>query len=114
MCRPSWIANRGTYWQPAGERGAVEVRFADAQRVNRVVLQEAIAVQGQRVERHAVDAWVDGAWREIATGTTIGYQKILRCPAVETDRLRVRIEASRLAPTLSEVSAHLHDAAGEE
>jgi alpha-L-fucosidase len=103
-----------TVWQPTGERGAVEIRLAGPRRINRVVLQEAIALQGQRVERHAVDAWLDEAWREVATGTTIGYKKILRFPAVKMARLRVRIEASRGVPSLSEVSAHFYDTEGDD
>ena len=95
-----------TYWQPAGERGSIEIRLAKASRANRVVLREAVAAQGQRIERHAVDAWLSRGWHEVATGTTVGHRKILRFPAVRAQRLRVRIEASRGWPTLAEVSVH--------
>lgn len=74
--------------------------------LNRLVLQEAIAANGERVEQHAVDAWVEGDWKEIARATNIGYKRILRFPDVTTDKLRIRILASRLTPALCTVSAH--------
>ncbi len=74
--------------------------------VNRILLQEAVATHSERVEAHAVDAWVDGGWKEIARGTNIGYKRILRFPEVTTDRLRIRITASRLTPAIATVSAH--------
>ncbi len=88
----------------------VEVRMPRRVRINRLVLQEAVGVRGERVERHAVDAWIDGAWRQIARATNIGYKRILRFPDVETDRLRIRVEAMRAAPALCRLSAHRYDA----
>lgn len=75
---------------------------------NRLVLQEAIAQCGERVEKHAVDAWIDGTWKEIAHATNIGYKRILRFPDITTDKIRIRILDSRSAPALSKVSAHLY------
>ncbi|MCL1668303.1 alpha-L-fucosidase [Elizabethkingia ursingii] len=37
--------------------------------VNRIVLQEAVSTHSERVENHAVDAWIDGAWKELAAAT---------------------------------------------
>ncbi len=64
------------------------------------MLQEQITV-GQRVERFALEAWLEDGWREIARSTTIGYKRLLRFPEVTTQRVRVRIEDSRLCPTLA-------------
>ena len=75
---------------------------------NRFVIQEAISTHSQRIEEHALDAWVNGEWEEIATGTTVGYKKILRFPAIETGKFRIRILKSRLEPTISNVSAHYY------
>ena len=40
-------------------------------------------------------------WREVAAGTTVGYQKIARFDAVETDEIRIRITDSRVCPVIS-------------
>ena len=73
---------------------------------NRVVLQEPVAVRGERIEQHAVDAWIDGAWREVARGTNIGYKRILRLPDVTASKIRIRVPATRARAALSTVSLH--------
>ena len=79
-----------------------------ASTINRVMLQEAIATHGERVESHAVDAWIDGNWKEIARATNIGYKRILRFPEVTSSKLRIRVLESRLDPAISHVSAHYY------
>lgn len=74
--------------------------------INRIVIQEAVRTSGERVEEHAVDAWIDGEWKEIAKATNIGYKRILRFADVTTDKLRLRLLASRLTPTIATISAH--------
>lgn len=76
--------------------------------INRIMLQEAVATNGERVEKHAVEAWINGAWKEIVVSTNIGYKRILRFPEVTTDKLRVRLLESRLTPAISHISAHYY------
>lgn len=73
---------------------------------NRVMLQEPIALHGERIEEHAIDVWQDGKWQEVAHATNIGYKRILRFPDVTTTKLRVRVIASRFEAYLSTVSLH--------
>lgn len=77
---------------------------------NRLMLQEPVQARGERVVEHAVDAWVDGAWQEIAHATNIGYKRILRFPEVTTSQIRIRITAARLTPALCHISAHYYPA----
>jgi alpha-L-fucosidase len=51
--------------------------------------------QGQRIEAFAFDAWTGQEWQEIAAGTTVGWKKLLRFPALEATKVRVRILKSR-------------------
>ena len=74
--------------------------------INRIVLQEAIATVGERAERFAVDARIDGEWKEIATSTNIGHKRILRVNDMETDALRFRLIQSRAMVAISKMSAH--------
>lgn len=76
--------------------------------INRIMLQEAIATHSERVEKHAVDVWVDNEWREIAVASNIGYKRILRFPEVTTSKIRVRVLESRLTPAISHISAHYY------
>lgn len=50
--------------------------------INVVMLQEDIT-KGQRVEAFTVEALTDNGWKEVGKGTTIGYKRMLRFPAVK-------------------------------
>lgn len=91
-----------TYWTTPDwtDAATIEFRLPRAQRFNRVMLCEHIRT-GQRIERCAIDAYLDGRWVEIAHGTTVGAKRLLRFNAIRTDRVRVRILDSRVRPTLS-------------
>jgi alpha-L-fucosidase len=58
---------------------------------------------GQRVDEFVAEAWVDGAWKEIAKATSVGSARILQFPAVKTSKLRVRITKSAVPPAVSEI-----------
>jgi len=74
--------------------------------INRFVIQESVTTHSERIEAHALDAWVNGEWKEIAAGINVGYKRILRFRPVTSNRFRIRILQSRLEPAISEVSAH--------
>ena len=67
-------------------------------------LREQIRL-GQRVDAFGIDAWSNGAWKEIHAGKTIGNQVLVRLSQpVTTDRLRLRITESAGVPCISEFS----------
>ena len=74
-------------------------------RFNIVCLREDIS-RGQRVAEFAVDAFVEGEWKEIAHGTTIGYKRLLRVPTVNTGKVRVRVIKSFGKPHLGKTSIY--------
>ena len=88
------------------KNGELVVTWPTPVTFNRVMLQEPVGVSGERVERHAVDAWINGQWKEVAHATNIGYKRILRMSDVTTSKIRVRIIASRATPSLSHLSLH--------
>jgi alpha-L-fucosidase len=80
-------------------------------------LREQIRL-GQRVDAFVIDAWLDGAWKEIHAGRTIGNQVMVRlADPVTTNRLRLRITESAATPCISEFSLYrlpgLRPASGE-
>lgn len=75
---------------------------------NRIAIQEAIALRGERVEEHVVEAWIDRKWKEIAHATNIGYKRILRFPDVTTNKIRIRFTETRMDAAISKVSAHYY------
>ncbi|HFK5536936.1 TPA: alpha-L-fucosidase [Elizabethkingia anophelis] len=75
---------------------------------NRIMLQEAVSTHGERVESHAVDAWIDGEWKEIATATNIGYKRILRFSEVTTRKIRLRVLQDRGRVAISHIAAYYY------
>ncbi|SNR40170.1 alpha-L-fucosidase [Maribacter sedimenticola] len=84
----------------------VEVTLPKATKINRFLVQEHVEVYGERVSEHALDAWINDEWKEVASATNIGYKRILRFPEIETTKLRLRILSSRYTPVLQHISAH--------
>lgn len=54
--------------------------------INVVMLREDIS-KGQRTETFTVEALTAGGWKEIAKGTTVGYKRLIRIPAIEATQL---------------------------
>ena len=74
--------------------------------VSHVVIKEHIPMS-QRVESYGIDIRnPDGTYTEMAAGTTIGYQKIVKFDPAATDEVRIRITDSRVCPILSFVGVY--------
>jgi alpha-L-fucosidase len=96
--------DNGTYWMPAEGTAApsLEWTFSAEKSFDCLLLQERITV-GQRIEKFRLEAWSGSAWKEIVRGTTVGYKRLIRFPAVKAGRVRLVIDGSRTSPTLSTV-----------
>ncbi len=90
------------------DKTSIEITTPSEITCNRFVIQEAISTNGERVEEHALDAWVNGEWKEISSATNIGYKRILRFPDVSSNKFRLRILKSRFTPVISNISAHYY------
>ncbi len=104
----------GSSWSPSAgaTTGTLELTLRKASAFDRIRLGENIT-RGQHVQQFAVDVWTGTAWTTVATGTTIGYARILLLPApVTADRIRFRVVQSRATPHLSTLGLYLKDPAG--
>ena len=98
-----------SYWAvPDGDcTPSFEIRLPESRVFNRVLLQEYIPL-GQRVSSFTIEASTDGApWREIASGTTIGYKRILLTEKTRADAIRVRITGALACPVLNRFGLYL-------
>ena len=95
------------YWATADDvvAGDVELKWSEPQNISYVVIQEHIAL-GQRVRKFEVEAMVDGAWKSVASGTTVGYKRILPLEGVQSNALRVRFIDSRGPLTIARIAAY--------
>ncbi len=96
-----------TYWctDDGVKKGVLTIDLDKRQEVNLVLLQEHIAL-GQRVKAFKVEVLLDGNWKEVAQGTTIGYKRILHFPPVKTDKIRVTIQDARACPLLNNIEVY--------
>lgn len=70
-----------------------------------VTLAEDIAL-GQRVQTFTIEARVDGEWKWIGGGTTIGNRRIVRTVPAPTRELRIRFDRAKAAPKIREIAVH--------
>ncbi|MDO5977394.1 alpha-L-fucosidase [Flavivirga spongiicola] len=91
-----------------GDKNEIIIETKEPITTNRITLQEAITTHSERIEKHAVDAWINNEWQEITTATNVGYKRILRFPEVTSGKFRVRILETRLSPAISNITAHYY------
>lgn len=96
------------YWQPATEEMPSEITITMKEfcKVSYVVIMEQIRLS-QRVERFCIDAAdLQGDWKQIFEGTTIGYKKICKLNPVHTNKIRIRILECRSNPAIRFVGVY--------
>jgi alpha-L-fucosidase len=93
----AWSAAR----QPTGNTGGLVLDLGGNKTFDVISVQEDLNV-GMRTLSFAVDRWTGSGWTQLATDTTIGHKKLVRLGSpVTTDRVRLRITASRAAPAIA-------------
>jgi alpha-L-fucosidase len=100
--------NKDTYWtlDDGVTTGWLEVDLAAPQEFNIVRTEEFIQL-GQRVSKYKIEADIDGQWKPIADGTTIGYRKLDRFPKIRASKVRLTIVEARACPTIKSFGVHL-------
>lgn len=103
-----------TFWTTRGKdtSAVLELTLKGQQTFDVLALQENIRV-GQRIEKFRLDYWDGTSWKEAASGTTVGYKRLLRFNPVTTSKVRLTILASRLNPTLAEFGLYKRPATAE-
>lgn len=82
-----------------GQGDILELDLGKAATVDHVVTMEDIS-QGERVREYAVEGWVEGEWREMCKGASIGHKKIDRFDAITTSKVRLRCTDCAAAPVI--------------
>jgi alpha-L-fucosidase len=83
----------------------IDLQFPAKQTFNVLSLQENIRI-GQRVEKFVLECFEGNEWKKITEGTTVGYKRLLRFNSITTDKVRLKIESSRLNPAISEMGLY--------
>ncbi|TLS25673.1 hypothetical protein PpBr36_07272 [Pyricularia pennisetigena] len=99
--------NRDTYWtmEDGQTTGSVEVDMGGTATIEAVAVQEHIPL-GQRVGGYAFEVLADGAWKEVVSGTSVGYGRIDRLNTTVTGtRLRLRVTQANAVPLIQGIQA---------
>ena len=98
-----------TYWatDDSVTSASFTVYFRRDREVSSVMIQEYIPL-GQRVKEFSVECRLAGTgeWKEVCRGTTIGYKRIMRFPAVKASEVRFNILDSYACPLINNVAIY--------
>ena len=98
--------DRYSYWATDDSVSKPEliVNLQDSTTFNVIRLRENIKL-GQRIEGAAVDVWTGNSWKQIASVTSIGANRLIRLPGNITSlKLRLRITASPVCIALGDLA----------
>ena len=74
----------------------IEIKLPAAVTINRFKIQEPVAKYSERIEKVALDAWIDGTWKEISSASKCRIQThnaFFRCHKRSIPPARRRIQA---------------------
>ncbi len=96
-----------TYWATDDGilDGTITLHFNQLTQINYIVLQEYINL-GQRVKQFEVEYLSDGEWKLAASGSTIGYKRILKVGPLVTNAIRVHITDARACPVIANLEVY--------
>jgi alpha-L-fucosidase len=99
--------NLDTYWATDDTvmSAVLEVELGGAVPFNVIRIQEPVQL-GQRVSAYRVEAEIDGRWRTVHVGTTVGHKKLDRIETVAASRVRLVIDRARAHPLIAEFGIH--------
>lgn len=96
--------NKQSYWAVNDGTTTATVTFdlKSEKEFNCLGVQEFIAL-GQRVNNFRIEAEVNGQWKEIFKGSTIGHKKLARFPTVKSSKIRLVIADALASPVIESV-----------
>ena len=99
--------DKETYWATDDNitLASVVINFPEPKEIHYFIIQEYIRL-GQRVKAFSVEALVDNQWIEIASGTTIGYKRILEFEQLKAQGIRFSIRESKACPVISNIEVY--------
>jgi len=93
-----WAVNDGVL------NASLEIDFQESVMVNAMLIREYIRL-GQRICAFTIEAMMGEEYQEVATGTTVGNRRIVKFPMVETDKLRINLDA-KAPPVISTIEVY--------
>ncbi|HTJ29014.1 MAG TPA: alpha-L-fucosidase [Acidobacteriaceae bacterium] len=104
-----------TFWSaPQGSHAAtLEVNFDKPVTFNRTLTMEWLN-DGQHVQKYAIEAWVNGAWKRVSEAEAIGHKKIDVFAPVTATKVRLNILSSSSEAHIREFQLYNVEPTAEE
>ena len=91
--------------QTSGEGKKLRLSLKGAQDANYYILQEDIR-QGERIRSYRIEAKVDGQWKTVAQGTSVGHKRIGSFDTVHASDFRVVTDQCTSTPQIQNFSIY--------
>ncbi len=88
-----------------GSGKLITLKFKIAKEINQVEIEEEIR-HGERIRAYQIDAMIDGKWKKIGDGASVGHKRIQLFDSLKTDELRLTISKSSGEPIIRDFSAY--------
>ncbi len=82
----------------------VSLSIPEKQKINHVVTMEDYR-QGHRIRSYKIEGLVDGEWKELCTGQSIGRKKIDYFPELEVSEIRIVVDKNEGTPLIRNLAA---------
>ncbi len=91
-----------TYWAAAADKrqASLEISIDSTKKFDRILLQEPVRL-GQRIASFDIQLLRPDGWQTIASGTSIGFKKLLRITPIAGSKIRINIWDANNTPALS-------------
>ncbi|KAL5565788.1 hypothetical protein UlMin_028952 [Ulmus minor] len=98
-----------TYWAPKENQASwvLQLDLQESISFNVLQLQEPIHMGQRIINFHLEILDADEKWKNVANGTTVGYQRLLQFPTVTSQSLRFVVDNSRADPLISYLGIHM-------
>jgi alpha-L-fucosidase len=91
--------------ETSGRGQLVELTLPKSTVIDHAIVMEQIA-EGQRVRQYVIEGFVDGKWRELCRGQSIGHKRIERFAPVAAAKIRLRITESVAEPLIHKLAVY--------
>ncbi len=84
----------------------ISLSFLNPTLINEIEIQEDIN-KGERIHKYQVEALVDGQWKLVCEGSSVGHKRIQIIAPIITNELKMLITAHEAEPIIKSFSAYL-------
>lgn len=89
----------------AGQKKNLVLNLGKKQTINYCIIQENIK-NGERIRQYKIEAKVNGKWKTVCTGESVGHKRIEKFGPIEATAFRLTILESIALPDIINFSAY--------